>query len=206
MKTKKCTWFTTSLLCGLFSLGLASSVEAGTIYDYTGPDFTSYSGADNSSAQTDMTASFTLASPLGANFNGFVLPSAFEIGDGSVTLTNASPDITVGPNVDNSFFYFATNGAGQIIYWDVDIQQSYSLPDWRQLFTEAYADNSITCGGGFPDECNPNLGQAVEFNPSNDNLNWTEAQTASTPEPATFGMIAVAFAALALQRRKGLTR
>jgi hypothetical protein len=53
MKTKRPPWFTTSLLFGLISMGLAPAGKAGVVYEYSGATFKDFSGSCNSLAETN---------------------------------------------------------------------------------------------------------------------------------------------------------
>jgi hypothetical protein len=109
---------------GLALLGLPAA-HANVILTYTGNDFTSFTPPLGSPGQpytgTDkVTASITLANPLGDSFKGFVSPIAFTINDGVHTFTQSSILAT-------HLFEFMTDPAGTIQQWMVQIVTPFSL-------------------------------------------------------------------------------
>jgi len=177
---------------------LSQSIKADVVYNYTGDSFTSYSGTYNSATETNITATLTLSSALGADFNGTVAPASvvsFEISDGSLMLTNTSLDIT--PSFD-----FVTNGSGQITGWGVSVIQNISPPAWTRLLTESGADESVACGGGpVGEDCIPFVGNA-EVDYSGNQPGWTES---AVPEPRFTVILGALLAALAVTIRRKAT-
>jgi len=105
------------LLCSLCAIVLAPPATADTMYTYTGNPFTFFEGNDACAAgvgECQISLSFTLASPLPANFGfGFVklvTPLSFSITDGLHTDTqfNTTP-----------FFLLRTGPSGQIDGWAI---------------------------------------------------------------------------------------
>jgi hypothetical protein len=105
---------------GLALLGL-SAANANVILTYTGNDFTTLSppGPPSNYTATDkVTASITLANPLGDNLNlASVTPLAFSLNDGVQTITDAS-------SLAVKEFLFSTDSAGAITAWVVEVRPS----------------------------------------------------------------------------------
>jgi MYXO-CTERM domain-containing protein len=98
------------LVQGIALLGL-SAAHADVILTYTGNDFTFFTAPY--SATDKVTASITLANPLGDNLNLTpVTPLAFSLSDGVQTITNA-------PTTTSSIFEFTTDATGTISGWEV---------------------------------------------------------------------------------------
>jgi hypothetical protein len=95
------------------SLAYPASVQAvPTTYRYTGNHFTDVSGPYTTSMF--VTAMVTLAGPLGANMPlTEVIPTAFTFSDGVQTISSTQ--------VSAHGFRFATNGSGEIIFWDLEV-------------------------------------------------------------------------------------
>jgi hypothetical protein len=165
MKARKLLWMLGLAVAFLVVPGL----EAGTIYTYTGNDFTvafaPYTRSDF------VTVSVTLSSPLPYN-SGLTeyTPTAFSFSDGVDTLTNSTPDI------DSDGFYFATAN-GVITTWYGYI--------WMNPGEEP---EITTCGGVI--SCDPNTLDQGETLTSfayveNDPGVWSGAtQGAPAPEPS----------------------
>jgi hypothetical protein len=119
--------FVGMLLLGFLSaIVLAAPASADTVYTYTGNPFTGFQGNDACTAgvgECQLSLSFTLTSPLPANFgsDGFgfiaqVTPLSFSMTDGVHTLTqfNSAPFLLVG-----------TGPSGQIDAWSLDEFSSF---------------------------------------------------------------------------------
>jgi hypothetical protein len=117
--------FTKVVACAVMVQGLAllglSAANANVILTYTGNDFTTLSPpfAPNPYTATDkVTASITLANPLGDNLNlALVTPLAFSLNDGVQTITDAS-------SLAVKEFLFSTDSAGAITAWVVEVRPS----------------------------------------------------------------------------------
>lgn len=210
--TKKSHWLLKSLCCGLFFLAAVSPGKASVIYAYTGSAFTTFTGNDNSSTETDLSVQFTVPTALGPTFDGFVDPEAWEISDGSNTLTNTSPDLLpVALDTTGSFFDVETNGAGQIIAWIIDIVQNpdpldVSPTGWLQLETANYpalqfsADESVNCSTGTPGSaCTSYIGGAA--------IQYPGAQPGFTgvPEPRLTVLVGALLLAMFVFRARKVT-
>jgi hypothetical protein len=97
---------------GLAWLGL-SAAHANVILTYTGNDFTSFTAPYT--ATDKVTATITLAIPLGNGVNEHVAPLAFTLNDGVQTITNILPMLGV------TFFTFSTDNEGNIFRWQVEV-------------------------------------------------------------------------------------
>lgn len=103
---------------GLALLDL-SGAHADVILTYTGNDFTTFFAPYT--ATDKVTASITLANPLGDNLNlKDEIPLAFSLNDGQQTLTDTPPGISFR----SLSFEFSTDASGAIIGWNV-----YAIPD-----------------------------------------------------------------------------
>ena len=101
-----------SLALGIALLS-SPAANANVILTYTGNDFTTFSSPYTGTDK--VTASITLANPLGDNLNlAPVTPLAFSLNDGVQTITNASASIEV------QAFDFSTDATGTITNWIVN--------------------------------------------------------------------------------------
>jgi len=105
-----------TLFCVIYILGAAPSASADSVtYTYTGNQLTSCNQAYAGTC-ANVTASFTLAAPLGDNLNADnVAPSvtAFSISDGSgVTLDLSTPGLF-------GFLFVDTDSSGNITAWSI---------------------------------------------------------------------------------------
>lgn len=189
-----------------FLLIVCTTAKATVVYSYTGLEFTNYSGADNSSRQVNISASVTLPSALGANFQGAVTPESWEISDSWTTLTNVST------NIAQPSFDFQTDSTGQITGWAVEVDVTSSAPDFIRLLTQFGSDDSVMCGGTNLSFCNPVLGDASVGYPNNapnfvtttqPQPEWLLATASSVPEPGTLVLLGVATLAAAALRKRG---
>jgi MYXO-CTERM domain-containing protein len=141
------------LVQGIALLG-PSAAHANVILSYTGNDFTfvttPYTDTDR------VTATITLAQPLGDNLNlSSVTPLAFSLDDGVQTITNAQP-------IAASVFQYTTNATGAITAWHVDVlvqtsqvvfpeidslnEPSVNVFDLGKISTGAFGSNSASPG------------------------------------------------------------
>jgi len=163
------------------ALGIAllssPAAKANVILAYTGNVFTvfsaPYTGTDK------VTASITLANPLGDNLNFVpVTPLAFSMSDGEQTLTNET-------TLHATNFAFSTDSTGAISLWVI----SAGTPDGNEILSERET-------GLAEDFALANGGQSEASNRSHPGI-WTET-TAPVPAPplsnlAAFGVLGLAF-------------
>src|SRR5947209_6268469 len=97
------------------------SVSSAATYFYVGNPFTTFIGegvsnstANNAFAGKSISGEFSVASPLGSDFNGIVSPTAFSFSGALVPLTNPT----------SYSFNIQTSDAGAIIGWMISIQMS----------------------------------------------------------------------------------
>jgi hypothetical protein len=172
-----------ALVLGIALLGLPAA-HADLILTYTGNDFTfaipPYTDTDN------VTASITLAAPLGDNQNSVnVTPIAFSLTDGVRTIDNNTPPMTTA-------FIFSTDAVGMITEWEVfasvgDINNRIETLDLGgdRVFDSTILTQSIIAGN----TASPGR--------------WTAPLTATpTPEPATVTVLGAGLLGLVLLRRR----
>jgi len=94
------------------SVAYPASVQADTIYTYTGNNFTTVTFPYTTS--DFVTAMITLATPLPPNFSGTVNPTAFTLSDGVQTLTNLNAVFAQG--------FITTSPTGAITTWHIQVQ------------------------------------------------------------------------------------
>jgi len=125
-----------AILSGLFAFIATTPTRAEVIYSYTGLNFTNYLRVDTALEEPHITASVTFDAPLAANLSNVQLtPDAWQISDGSLTLTNLSPRLALsGP------FSFSTDSNGNITAAGITVQQTWDqpingYPGWNYLTT-----------------------------------------------------------------------
>jgi hypothetical protein len=153
------------------------AANANVILTYTGNDFTSVTSPYTTSDK--VTASITLANPLGDNLNlAPVTPLAFSFNDGVQTLTQ---------NNAGESFAFTTNSTGVITNWDVFAAQQISIAptDFNQIVTS----NAAT-PDGIADSADDLSIFAFASNSDNPGT-WTETMTTPpvVPEPSSLVLL-----------------
>jgi hypothetical protein len=95
-------------LIGLLFFGLCSLVQADEIYTYTGNPFTTFSGT-GCETECSVSGYFDVAVPLADNlFDIEIYPTTFDF-DG---ITQATAE----------YFLVTTDATGEIVSWQIDIQ------------------------------------------------------------------------------------
>jgi hypothetical protein len=127
----------------VFAALIASAAASRAVtYSYVGDTFTNFAaqGVPTSNAETAfagkyVSGEFTVAAPLGADFNGLVTPTQFSFSGALVPLTNPT------------FYSFdiQTNGTGAIIDWMISIQESGG-PSSIGIATSNTGDSSVSSG------------------------------------------------------------
>lgn len=189
------------LLAGaLLSLGLVPCATAGpvTTYTYTGPGFTSWTGTDSSSAETNLSGSFTVSSPLGDGLtDATITPTSFSFTDGYSTLTN----LNTSGGGDEAVFSIWTNGSGQITAW------SYTLIGGSPV---VYMESSYISGtlddvtydpvAGVPPAADyTNEAQVAEESETTP-VAWVPSSGATTPEPTSLLLLSTGLLVLGIMR------
>jgi len=114
------------LLCAI----TAPPASANSItYTYTGNAFTTTSGTGAlPSGVSAITGSFTMANPLGANFNGGIIPMSFNFTDGASTVSTFTGAFNMA---------VATDATGAIVEWNISID---TFP------SRTFAIETVNCG------------------------------------------------------------
>lgn len=156
-------------LAGLFLVVNARPVMAGPItYSYGGQPFTIFTSL-SCPPDCAVTGSFTVSSPLGANFLGTFTPTSFSFTDGSISISSSD----VGVILESPFTAF-TDGSGNILGWFVDLE----LPNGDFIDTVG----AIISGPSFDDAGNLNA-NTFAGNMSMEG-GWSSAP-GPTPEPSS---------------------
>ncbi len=111
-------------------IGLSPATAA--TYDYTGPDFTTYSPPYNSS--DSVSGYVTFASPLPPSFDCYcsLTPTDFSFSDGVQTISYAN----TGGDISLDIFSFITDSEGNIIEWTVQVgAQGYLYTNFNNIST-----------------------------------------------------------------------
>jgi len=171
-------------LAGLIAVLIpAPSLMAGVAtYTYTGNDFELVFGVYTTS--DFVTGYFTVASVLPANLvmsPNNISPTAYSFTDGVQTFSSAAPPT-------NITFSIGTDGSGNIDSWDVNLGSGPPLND-------TVSTESSSSDVGEMDNLD-SFGETI-----GDPGGWTET-SASTPEPASLGLIGMGAVALGLVRRR----
>jgi hypothetical protein len=116
--------------------------NANVVYTYTGNDF-QFVGAPYSTSD-NVTASITLLTALGDNFDNFssstVGPVSFTMSDDVVTITKAT--------ASSWSFFFETGPSGKILYWDITAETDSGATFIGSASTPfGSEDNGYTNGG-----------------------------------------------------------
>jgi hypothetical protein len=197
--------------------GMPSAGVAETTYTYSGLDYTTITrtGDTNSlftsyTTSEHVTGSLVLAQPLAANLNAQVVGfDSFSFSDGALSLD--SRDAGVGGQ-----FEFSTDSLGKITQW-VGVASSYAPIDGDPAngylqyvirvaqFYDSLPDNlqdqssQFFCGDGSTDEsCVPAASLTAATSGTGQ---WTLAPASGAPEPATWSVMLVGFAAVGFASR-----
>ncbi len=190
------------LLSAFASLALMSVLptasKADSTYTYSG--IGTYSNFCNGTYGTtpfcvgEVTGSLILATPLGDNFNGAVTPLSFSFSDGENVKFTSSDSIGLVQ------FTFTTNGSGNIVAWDVTLDQdntvNHTCSDTTAPDSVLAAYGSIFNGqfGAYSCYNIPGAtfgaGSINLTNPSPTPTPWSVSTTAS-PEPSSLLLLCI---------------
>ena len=93
----------------------AGSAKADTTYTYTGEPFTGFRAPTACPPYCSIDGSFTVTTPLGANFSGDANYTSFAFVEPTFKITQANADVT--------FFLVSTDAAGAIDAWFISLEQ-----------------------------------------------------------------------------------
>jgi hypothetical protein len=153
------------------------NAKASTVYSYTGNPFNTFNGLAFS-GRDSVTGEFTVASALGDNFSGTVLPSQFSFSNGLFSITNF--------NLPSSVFDIQTSNTGEIIGWSISLSIAQGGIGASILMSNLGDHGSIIGPTTFSSGGNSG-------NPGA----WS-SPIAATPLPASLPLLATGFAALGL--------
>jgi PEP-CTERM motif len=168
-------WFLPiAILCLFFWPKSALADE--TTYTYIGNPYTIF---ENLTCPPDcaISGSFTVASPLGDNFDGFILDLvAFSFTDGGITISSAGGGLPQQP------FAVITNASGAITGWGIDVQLGNCLPSCDVLATGSVGSSPLFN----MDETVVDLPTGFFLDAGNNSIpgSWSSSSI-STPEPSS---------------------
>ena len=137
----KCLTVCAAILLPLSTFA-SSGANADEILTYTGNDFTAAYTPYTTSMS--VTATITLADPLGASFSGDVDPLSFTIMDGVQTITESTYNEESGADT----FDFQTTPEGQISGWSISVRAG-SINDSSVInITSSFGDGTNNARGG----------------------------------------------------------
>ena len=90
-------------------------------YTYTGNPFNEFINGLACPPDCAISGSFTVASPIGDNFNGGITPSMFSFTDGNVTLSSAVGASIVGSGEPVGMIFVQTDASGAIVDWNIGV-------------------------------------------------------------------------------------
>jgi PEP-CTERM motif len=170
-----------TLALGVCSLVLCArpALADSVTYTYTGNPYTTFSGLTCGGGVGDcaLSGSFTLSSPIGDNFNGYVYPTSFSFTDGSVTISSGEAGLSA------LGFYLGTDSSGAIDVWYVSMALGDCSVDACDYFTTT--DNYFTPTNNY-DETGEFLagGFAYALN-QNSPGTWSSSSGTVIPEPSS---------------------
>ena len=199
-----------TLFVVLIALGsFGSAARADVVYEYSGSNFTSFSGGYTSG--DSISGSLVLASALGDNLNlASVNPTSFSFSDGIQTISNTS-------NLASTQFWISTNASGDITGWAINLHEWWSAGNGQHVIATDFPSPDAYDTAGFV----ANVGwapsvtaAAYSFTPG---VWWQPTEGAApaagrpvsgVPEPSTWAMMILGFAGIgfmAYRRRSQLS-
>jgi hypothetical protein len=123
------------------SLTVSASFSRAATYSYSGNPFTVFSASGGGSAAglvgQSVSGEFTVATPLGSNFNGMVNPTQFSFFGGLLPITNYG--------ATSYSFQLQTSDIGAVAGWTISIRES-GPAGYVSIFTSNAGDSSSSLG------------------------------------------------------------
>ena len=131
-----------TLFVVLIALGsFGSAARADVVYEYSGSNFTSFSGGYTSG--DSISGSLVLASALGDNLNlASVNPTSFSFSDGIQTISNTS-------NLASTQFWISTNASGDITGWAINLHEWWSAGNGQHVIATDFPSPDAYDTAGF---------------------------------------------------------
>ena len=174
------------LLSGLLICSISPAANADNLFKYSGPKFTTFVSdpADPlPDGVTGLTGWLTLAGPLGAGFNGKIVPLDFSFTDGATTINNQ--------NALGFSGQFVTDTHGTLIDWTIAAWIETPIAGWigGVPVLEFTIDGPALPAGPAGDD------KTSYFN-GNSFASTNAVGSWSTPEPSPLILLAMGLAAL----------
>jgi hypothetical protein len=180
------------LVAFAWSIADVSVAKASIVYSYTGDPFSTFFATPGASAGAfvgqSVSGEFTVAAPLGDNFNGVVTPTQFSFFSGLIPINNFSSSAYN--------FNIQTSDIGDIIDWSISLQHGTCSPGCISIQTSNVRDFTSS------------RGPTTFISASNTDTPGTWSSAIVTPLPAGLPLFASGLGLLGLVcllrgRRKG---
>jgi hypothetical protein len=178
-------------------------------YTYTGATFDHYLNGASYPTFTNVSGTFTLASPLAASTAGNITPLSYSFSDGETIIASTDPLSQLGtPN-----FWFLTDATSQIVQWNISLSEHKDIiipnspggsNDWL-ISTVCQLNNGLwdiedrgTHHGVLPSGSTTNFIAYKDYpvtqqntpDPSNPGVQLQQNPSTPVPEPSTLFLLA----------------